>query len=100
MAGAFYAPMLSMVVSMDRLGGASKRRIDLHPRVNVMEKLKSWRWTVIQTFVEEYGDFCALIDGKRGTIADGFAGFRAVEIANAIYRSSADGHSVELCKPF
>lgn len=100
MAGAFYAPMLSMVVTMDRPGGTSKRRFGLYPRVNLMEKLRSWRWTVIRTFVEEFRDFRGLIEGNPGTIADGFAGFRAVEIADAIYRSSAEGRRIELCEPF
>ena len=64
-----------------------------------MEKLKSWRWTVVQTFLEEYRDFRGLIDGKPGIIADGFAGFRAIEIANAICSSSSNGQSVRLSAP-
>ena len=41
-----------------------------------------------------------LCNGKNGTIADGFAGFRAVEIANAIYRSTVEKQTIRLVPPF
>ncbi len=99
-AWAFYAPMLGMIVRMDRPGGRRRRRIHLYPRVNLMEKVRDWRWTVVRTFLEEFRDFRRLVAGERGSIAEGFDGFRAVEIAQAVRRSSADGSPVRLCEPF
>ena len=55
---------------------------------------------MIQTFLEEHRDFCELIEGRRGTIADGFEGFRAVEMAQAARRSSLEGRPIQLCEPF
>ena len=55
---------------------------------------------MVDTFVEEFRDFRGLIDGQSGLIASGFDGFRAVEIADAVRRSSAKGEVVSLCEPF
>ena len=50
------------------------------------EKVFGWESTVIETFRQELTDFIALSrDGEPSRIADGYAGLRAVEIANAIY---------------
>ena len=86
--------------NQDRPGGARKKRFQLYPRVNLMEKIKDWKWTVVQTFLDEFRDFRRLIEGERGSIAEGFDGFRALEMAQAVYRSVADGRSVRLCEPF
>ena len=99
-AWACYAPMLGMVVRLDRPGGRRRRRIHLYPRVNVMEKVRDWRWTVERTFLEELRAFRRLVEGERGWIADGFDGFRAVEIAQAVRHSTANGGGVRLCAPF
>jgi predicted dehydrogenase len=99
-AWAYYAPMLGLVVQLDRPGGAAKRRVSLYPRLNLREKFRGWQSTVIRTFVEEFRDFRGLIDGRPGTIATGFDGFRAVEIADAVRRSSQRHEVVSLCEPF
>lgn len=99
-AWAYYAPMLGMVVRLDELGGRARRRFHCYPQVNLMEKLRSWKWTVLRTFIEEFRDFRGLVEGRRGTLAEGFDGFRAVEMAQAVYRSSADERAVRLCDPF
>jgi len=99
-AWAYYAPMLGMVVQLDEPGGAARRKISLYPRVNLREKFRGWQSTVVETFVEEFGDFRRRIDGQSGLIASGFDGFRAVEIADAVRRSSAKGEVVSLCEPF
>ena len=40
------------------------------------------------------------LDGRTGLIASGFDGFRAVEIAEAVRRSSERREIVSLCEPF
>lgn len=92
----YYAPMAGMVVTMDKPGGKAKRRYELFPRVNVAEKARGWRWTVIQTFLREFADFGRLIGGERGIIADGFDGLRAVEMAHAVRTSWDERRSVDL----
>ena len=101
MAGAYYAPMKSVVISMDKPGGRPHRKVDFYPRLILKEKLKGWQSTAIQTFKEEFSDFVQLAQGVNGKyiIADGFAGFRAVEIANAVYRGSQERKPIYLIDP-
>jgi hypothetical protein len=54
----------------------------------------------VKALHQELIDFVGLCKGRQGAIADGFAGFRAVEIANAIYRSTEERRAVSLMKPF
>ena len=100
MARASYAPMMSMSVTMDKPGGTRRRERHFYPANILREKLKGWRSTVIRGFRREYLDFVALCEGHRNIIADGFDGFRAVEIANAIYRCSEEKCAVRLSDPF
>jgi len=100
MVRAYYAPMFSMRITMDKPGGARHRSYNVYPKTLVMEKLKGWQWTVIRTFQQELADFVRLCDGTSGAIADGFSGFRAVEIAKAVYRCSEHGDPVRLASPF
>ena len=96
----YYAPMAGMVVTVDKASAATKKRYELFPRINVMEKARGWQWNVVQTFVSEYADFKRLIEGQRGTIAEGFDGLRAVEIAQAVRTSYDEERAVQLCAPF
>ena len=100
MARAYYAPMMSMLITMDRPGGRSHRKRNFYPWNIIQERLQGWQWTTENTFRQELGDFVRLCGGKQGTIADGFDGLRAVEIANAIYRSTEEKQDVVLAKPF
>ena len=100
MARASYAPMMSMSVTMDKPGGARRRQHDFYPANILREKIKGWQSTVIRGFRREYQDFVALCAGRRNIIADGFDGFRAVEIANAIYRCGEEKCAVRLTDPF
>lgn len=103
MARAYYAPMFSMAVFMDEIGGPRRRKLNFYPQLILQEKLKGWQTTTMQTFQKEFTDFLALSNGKPNeakTIADGFAGFRAVEIANAVYQSTAERRPVRLATPF
>ena len=100
MARASYAPMMSMSVTMDKPGGARRRQHHFYPANILREKIKGWQSTVIRGFGKEYQDFVALCAGHGNIIADGFAGFRAVEIAHAIYRCSEEKCAVRLSDPF
>jgi predicted dehydrogenase len=62
----------------------------------VREKLKSWTSTALLSFEEELADFLRMINGETVPLADGFAGFRAVEIANAVYQSTVESRAIAL----
>ena len=100
MARAYYAPMMSMLVIMDKPGGARRRKYNVYPMNIIREKLRGWQTTVVRAFQQELTDFMKLCHGGKGNIADGFAGFRAVEIAHAIYRSTTERKPVRLVMPF
>ena len=100
MARAFYAPMMSMVITLGRPGGPHRRKRNFYPMNIIREKLQGWQSTVIQAFREEHRDFRATIEGRGGSIASGFDGFRAVEMAAAARQSSDEGRSIRLCEPF
>lgn len=92
MARAYYAPMMSMVITMDRPGGARRKRRNFYLPLILREKLKGWQSTAAQTLAEEITDFIALTKGQDpGRIARAEDGFRAIEIAQAVYRSSQTG---------
>lgn len=97
MARAYYAPMMSMIVTMDRPGGARKIRRNVYPGLMLREKLRGWQSTAAQTLAEEMADFIALTQGRGGgRIAGAACGLHAVEIAQAVYASSAGGGTVAL----
>ena len=101
MVRAYYAPMTHLLISMDKPGGVRQRSRSFYPMNIIKEKLFGWQGTVIETFRQELTDFIALTAGGRpATIADGFAGFRAIEIANAVYRSTAEQRAIALTTPF
>ena len=98
MARAYYAPMYFMEVTMDRPGGARRKRRNFYLPQIFAEKFKGWQSTAVQTFVEEMQDFVALTEGRgaNGVIATGQDGFRAIEIAQAVYSASDTGQRVVL----
>ena len=98
MARAYYAPMMSMAIYLEG-SGKRRRKRNFYPMNILQEKLHGWTWTVVKCFQQEIDDFVRLCQGQPGTIADGYAGFRAVEIANAIYRSTEEKRSVRLTQP-
>jgi len=100
MARAYYAPMMSMAVYLDRPGGVRRRAFNFYPRSIVREKVHGWQSTVELAFAEEYRDFVSLCAGHAGEIADGFAGLRATEIAHAVYQSTEERRAVKLAAPF
>jgi predicted dehydrogenase len=75
-------------------GVRARRRFELFPKLQVQERLGSWRWTVVTSFVAELDDFVAGIRAGRGGGATGRDGLRALQMAHAIYRSSREGRQV------
>lgn len=96
MVRAYYAPMMSTLITMDKPGGMRKVKRNFYISSILREKFKGWQSTVIQTFMEELADFVALTRGIDSgcCIARAEDGVRVTEIANAVYKSSSDGSSV------
>ena len=95
---AYYAPMMTTLITLDKPGGARKVKRNFYIKSIFREKIKGWQSTVIQTFVEELADFIALTKGADsvGYIAKAEDGVRVAEIANAVYESSAGGGEVAI----
>jgi predicted dehydrogenase len=87
MARAYYAPMSSTLITMDRPGGARRVRRNFYPAAIFREKLLGWQSTVIRAFVDELQDFVALAEGRAedAIIARGEDGLRIAEIVEAVY---------------
>ncbi len=98
MAKAYYAPMFFMEVTMKRPGPEGRKRRKFYPNLIFAEKFKGWQHTVVGTFTEELTDFLALTEGRApvGPIATAEDGFRAIEIAQAVYSSAESGTRVAL----
>jgi predicted dehydrogenase len=97
---AYYAPMMSTLITMDKPGGKPTVKRNFYVSAIFREKFKGWQSTVIQTFIEEMADFIALTKGETNTghIATAEDGVRISEIANAIYKSSEEGGTIELAE--
>jgi predicted dehydrogenase len=96
MVRAYYAPMFNLLVTQPKPGGPRKKTMKFYPEIMVREKLRSWTSTALLSFREELADFLKMIRGERSALADGFAGFRAVEIAHAVRASTLSGAPVRL----
>jgi predicted dehydrogenase len=83
-------PMITKVISGDVKSGRSSRRSFYFPRVHFMEHLKSYRWIVVQSFVKEFDEFRAAVEGRKTSIASGHDGLRAVEVAERACLASAE----------
>jgi predicted dehydrogenase len=99
MVRAHYAPMSNLVVTHAKPGAPRKQERKRYPGIMVREKLKSWESTTLITFEEELADFLRMIAGESVPLADGWAGYRAVEIAQCVYESSRSGQPVRLSEP-
>ena len=74
-------PMMTQVVWAGETGGRSQSKTDWFPRYALGEKLKSYRWVVIESFIEEFKAFASYAHGQPSRVATGADGLRAVEIA-------------------
>ncbi len=96
MVRAYYAPMMNLLIQKSTKSKL-RRRFLFYPMNALREKLFGWQSTVVETFRHELADFITLCQGGAAPcIADGTAGLRAVEIADAIYRSSEQRCSITL----
>lgn len=77
-------PMLAELLSSDGPGLPVKRTLDRFPLVFLGEHLRSYRWVVVKSFVEELDAFARLVRGEASDIATGADGARAVEIAYSV----------------
>ena len=92
-----YAPMQTMLITMEKPGGKVTKVTNRFPGIQIREKLKSWKTTALSSFAAELAEFVALTEGREGLrIADGHAALRAVEIAAAVPESSRTGQPVKL----
>jgi predicted dehydrogenase len=77
-------PMFAELIQSAERGGATRRKADYFPYINVMEHVRSYRWVVVHSLRKELEAFVAAIEGRPSTIATGYDGLRAVEIAAAV----------------
>lgn len=100
MVRASYAPMFNLLVTQERPGAPRKKSYKFYPEIILREKLKGWQTTAKLSFDEELREFLRAVGGATDVaLADGWSGFRANEIAQAVYHSSATGAPVTLERP-
>jgi predicted dehydrogenase len=75
-------PMLTHVTWADELGGKSRSKWHLFPKIQVMEKLRSYRWIVLQSFIEEFEAFGKAVQGIDTPLATGQDGLLTIEVAH------------------
>jgi predicted dehydrogenase len=93
---ASYPPMLTRVVWMDKPGGSRRSKTYLFPKLQVIERLRSYRWTLLESFRQELQAFARAASGEKTPLGSGVDGLRAVTIAHAVYRSSRTGEVVRV----
>jgi len=93
---ASYPPMLAQATWFDKEDGKKFRKFWTYPVFQVIERMKSYRYTVTQSFVAEFTAFMRAMRSESVFAATGYEGMRAVEIAHAVYKSSESGDTVDL----
>ena len=93
---ASYPPMLTQVVQMNASTGRPRRALHLFPTLQIVERLRSYRWTALRSFMQELAAFAQTTRGEKTPLALGRDGLRSVQIAHAVYRASANGRAVHL----
>ncbi len=93
---ASYPPMWTEVVYVNGAGDHRHRKRYFFPWLQIVERLRSYRWTLIQSFTKELRAFAAASRGEKTSLALGFDGLRAVQIAHAVYQSAATSSAVRL----
>src|SRR5262245_1296681 len=82
-------PMMTEVIAAAERGGRARRRRYLFPATQLGEKLWSYRWVVVRSFIREFEAFAATRRGERSSLATGHDGLRTIEIAEAAARGRA-----------
>jgi predicted dehydrogenase len=92
-----YPPMLTVLTERPE-GSAKKgkRKTFLFPLFQVKERMRSYLWTLEESFIAEHLDFMARARGESGFGATGTDGMAAVELVNAAYK---DGENSSFDKP-
>jgi predicted dehydrogenase len=93
---ASYPPMMTQVVRQDENRNRPDRKIHLFPKFQIIERLRSHRWTAIQSFMQELTGFVHTARGEKTPNGLGLDGLRSVQIAHAVYRSSLNGATIRL----
>jgi predicted dehydrogenase len=97
MVRASYAPMFNLIVTQERPGARRTSRSMRYPEIILREKLRGWQTTTKLSFDDELREFLRMIRGESPvSIADGWSGFRANEIAQAVYESTSTGQAIAL----
>lgn len=97
MARAYYAPMFSQVITMEKPGGERQVKRKFYVEAIFREKFFGWQSTVIRAFAEELADFVSLANGgAAGQIAHAEDGVRSCVVPNAVYQSHAEQRIVKL----
>lgn len=98
LARAYYAPMMTTIITQDKPGGARTTTRNFYVKNIFREKFKGWQSTAIDSLAEELEDFVELAHGRPGSgrAATAFDGLRSIEVANALYQSSETGKAVQL----
>ena len=91
-------PMMTQVIWAKQTGGPTERKMHWFPKTQLMEKLKSYQWVVVQSFVHELGAFVEAVQGTQNQIATGQDGALAVQVADmaGIRESSATNQVQEI----
>lgn len=84
-------PMMTRVTWSAERAGPTRRTTDWFPRTLLGEKLGTYRWVVVESFIREFEAFAAWRAGRPSRIATGEDGARAVEIAAAASRGLRPG---------
>ena len=74
-------PMLTQVVWSTEHGGPTRRKTHLFAKTHLMEKLRSYRWVVVESFVEEFDAFARAVAGEKSAVASGADGMQTIRIA-------------------
>lgn len=77
-------PMRLELLQSDTRGGKVRRRIHRFPGVMLGEHLRSYRWVVTRSFIQELDAFTARVAGRPSLVATGEDGLRALEIARGV----------------
>ncbi len=77
-------PMLTQAIWSRERGGRTRRKTYFFPMTHIWEHVRSYRWVVVQSFIQELRDFARAVGGQPTPAATGYDGLRAVEIAHAV----------------
>jgi predicted dehydrogenase len=91
-----YPPMSVEWGQTPQPGIRSRRRWEWFPALQIHERLRTWRYTVIQAFIAEMADVRSDILNGTFNAPSGHDGLRALQMAHAVYTSAAQGNEVDV----